>query len=57
MNNAIDIGEFMLRPHLVIAGAGAKVDSIPNGDRNGNSISGYRSPYHSLNALACPSEE
>lgn len=39
MNNKIDIDKFVLRPHLVIVGAGASVDSIPNGDRNGKKIS------------------
>lgn len=39
MNNAIDIEKFVLRPHLVIVGAGATVDSIPNGDRNGRKSS------------------
>lgn len=34
-NDYIDIKAFSSRPHLVIVGAGATVDSIPNGDKNG----------------------
>ena len=31
----IDLRTFSSRPHLVILGAGATVDAIPNGDKNG----------------------
>lgn len=31
----IDLRRFSSRPHLVILGAGATVDAIPNGDKNG----------------------
>ena len=31
----IDLSTFSSRPHLVILGAGATVDAIPNGDKNG----------------------
>ena len=34
-NNEIDIESFANRPHLVIVGAGATVDAIPTGDKNG----------------------
>lgn len=35
----IDIKAFCSRPHLVIVGAGATVDTIPNGDKNGKESS------------------
>lgn len=35
----IDIKAFSSRPHLVIVGAGATIDSIPNGDKNGRKSS------------------
>ena len=38
-DNYIDIPAFCSRPHLVILGAGATVDAIPNGDKNGKKSS------------------
>ena len=35
MSNDDTYKAFASRPHLVIVGAGATIDSIPNGDKNG----------------------